>query len=771
MDRLHSRNGRGLLGACLAALGLAAVGGGAGPAAAAFCPNEALRIEQQSTHLPDCRAYEMVTPPDKNGIDISVHPTRTRVSATESPGQPLALVYTALGGFGEVHGSGIGFEYLAQRTGGPGTSGWASHGTTPLQEPMSFEDASQSAEAMYVGYDLNLTRGIFRAFSPLGPAPNSDDIQNLYVRTDLRSPGPGTYQLRTEPFAPVTPVPGDQQVPAHMRVAGVTPDASHLLFYTVYQLTPDAPASTDLVKTYLSTEGGGLAFVGKIPTSGSSCTGAGCIAVTDASVIPGAARMPTMVLGGRHSLSADGSRAFFTVSKATTPVAGTEGNLFLRDTKGTVAPTDDTTTKVNASERVIDTGSTVRYEDAAVDGSVAYFTTPSSLTEDAPTAQGKKLYRWTYAPNGAGKRLTYLSADHEPADALGPVAGVIGTNESGDTVYFLATGQIVSGEPVLNGGLGIYMWREGAGVTYVGQMVDNGDDAKMNVPPATGPDDQLGSRVSPDGDFLLISLHYPPWPGGADHGDCPETSVHAVEIDGKHGCSQLYRYDAEAGGEPLCVSCHPDGSAASNGSVFFQPYRPGAILALPYLNSPMSEDGKTVFFSTDEPLLEEDTNGTTDVYMWEVAGHGSCAAAEVEGCINLISTGTSPQPSFFIEAAKTGSDAFIGTSQQLTGWDVDGSRDIYDVRIGGGLPEPTPLSAPCSGDACVPSTPGPPSPTTPASAVLAGGGNVKPDRPVRCKRKERRVRRNGKIRCVPKRRGRNRGTRANRSGGERRADR
>jgi len=55
------------------------------------CPNEQLRVENDSTDLPDCRAYEMVTPPDK--------------ATRRGPALPYAAGFDALPGVPSDDGS------------------------------------------------------------------------------------------------------------------------------------------------------------------------------------------------------------------------------------------------------------------------------------------------------------------------------------------------------------------------------------------------------------------------------------------------------------------------------------------------------------------------------------------------------------------------------------------------------------------------------------------------------------------------------------------
>src|SRR5205823_14171721 len=87
-------------------------------------------------------------------------------------------------------------------------------------------------------------------------------------------------------------------------------------------------------------------------------------------------------------------------------------------------------------------------------------------------------------------------------------------------------------------------------------------------------------------------------------------------------------------------------------------------------------------------------NEVEDVYEWEQVGTGSCQSEEREGgCVYLLSSGTSPDPSFYLDNDESGENVFFTTRAGLVEGDTDGSYDVYDARVGGGFPEPAPPPA------------------------------------------------------------------------------
>ena len=91
----------------------------------------------------------------------------------------------------------------------------------------------------------------------------------------------------------------------------------------------------------------------------------------------------------------------------------------------------------------------------------------------------------------------------------------------------------------------------------------------------------------------------------------------------------------------------------------------------------------------------------------------------------MITNGRGGLLNILLGSAENGRDVFIYTHSQLVAQDNDTAGDIYDARIGGGIPEGPPVPVECEGDAC--STPAsPPSDATPSSLTFSGVGNVTP---------------------------------------------
>jgi hypothetical protein len=162
-----------------------------------------------------------------------------------------------------------------------------------------------------------------------------------------------------------------------------------------------------------------------------------------------------------------------------------------------------------------------------------------------------------------------------------------------------------------------------------------------------------------------------------------------------------------------------------------------------YQSRYLSNSGR-LFFNSSDALVPADVNGKENVYEYEPAGVGSCqppgygrSASDVfvegaGGCVGLISAGTSSEESAFLDASESGGDVFFLTLSKLSPQDYDTSLDIYDAH------ECTP-SAPCAppsaavppqcttGDSCKPSPS--PQPTIfgeAASETFSGAGNVVP---------------------------------------------
>ncbi len=678
----------------------------------ASCPNAQTRAQQSSEFLPDCRAYEMVSPADKNGGDVLSSSGHTRAAADGS-----AVSFASLIGFGDSHGTGIAAEYMSVRSSepDPGTSGWATHGITPRQEALPFVLALR-AEPTYEGeFSSDLSRGMFLSFTPLTGNSGLTSELKLYLRSDLRTPGAGSYTLLSGcPLceATGTPLPLPPQ-PLYFfpAVAGASADLTHVLFESGANLTADA--SGEEVKLYESDHG----------------------VVRLAGILPDGTPAPVSQAGEHaggnagtprytpHVISADGSRVIFTVPLASD---SSEGALYMRvDHASTV--------QLNASERT-DCGIVVSgelpkappactgapaldpngvqpaiYWNASVDGSRVFFTTTQALTDDAPVNGNGKLFMYdTTRP--AGQRLTFIGRGPVGVEVSGSSDGdgVLGVSDDGRYVYFSAHGQLVAGQPTV--GKGLYVWHDDGSPNGVVSYIGNGERMSLGFSPLVneGSTDWV-SRVTPDGRHLLFATES--GEGLLSRNGGGEKDYDQSGCGGS--CTELYVYSADSA-RLQCVSCNPSGVPATASASALGIATGGAYKRTRHLNRMISDDGRWVFFQTDEALVPRDVNGVSDVYEFDTS----------TGVVSLISSGRDSAPSFVLDSSASGSDVFFATREGLVGWDGDQALDVYDARVGGGFPEPRAAAASCSGDGCPGATGGAPGSLVAGSALVSSGGNL-----------------------------------------------
>jgi Tol biopolymer transport system component len=655
------------------------------------CPNEAIRNEQNS-HLSDCRAYELVSPPVKGGADVLSENGRTRVATDGN-----AVEFASLGAFADISGTGITTEYLSRRDGKPGTNGWSAHGIFPKLDPLSIDGGGAVDLDTSYQADLSsdLSTGILRTFTDLAGDPMVEQVPNLFLRRDLLSSGLGSYELLTPCLVcSGTPLTLLDNGPRPF-VADTTPDFGHVLFESRYNLLSGATGAQPKVYEW---DHGALYLAGILPDA----EGGGPAPIS----VVGAGALATRYT--LHTISDDGSKIFFTVPP----------NAFAKTGKLYMRIDHTTTVQINASERTdcADdpnncTGTPAPlaparagYGTATPDGSKVFFTTDEQLT-DAP---GSGLYVYdTTAPDSDPHNLKLLSPDTDPTS--GPsVLNVMGASDDGSYVYFNANDQLVAGQPDTGGFTDIYLAHAGT-VRYIGTLTGQADDETLNSLGFNWGLTRLASRVTPDGKELLFTSHSGVGLTGYDHG----TGCQSNDLT----CAELYRYDASSD-HLACVSCNPTGAAATSDAGFNLEGTTGGARRTSYLSHPFSNDGRYVFFTSGERLVPDDRNGTVrDVYEYDAA----------TGQLHLITSGQSPDDSYFLDASPDGANVYFSTRQRLVGWDTDNNYDIYDARVHGGFPEPRPPVAECDGDACQGTLGAPPDATSFGSSLLAiGTGNVQP---------------------------------------------
>jgi sugar lactone lactonase YvrE len=354
--------------------------------------------------------------------------------------------------------------------------------------------------------------------------------------------------------------------------------------------------------------------------------------------------------------------------------------------------------------------------------------------------RGADLYRYESTTG----ELMDLSPDSGAPNGA-EVKGILGTSTDGSHIYFVANGKLASGATAggcvgagenVRGLCNLYLWDEGE-TRFITRLEAAGGAERSDEVDWTPAGQSLagttpspkGARVSADGTTVLF-----------------RSQRQLGAFDNK-GIPEFYR-SVEAGA-PVCVTCSPTGAAPASAPRLQGLLQPtfGPQMLATVLTRNLSSNGRRVFFATSDKLVASDENGVSDVYEWEAEDEGTCRSHEEDGgCLYLLSTGTSPRPSFFADASSSGNDAFFFTAQPLVSQDSDELVDVYDVRVEGGIAgQNIPPQPPCSSEQeCLP--PAAPQPSSPVVAPPSGESNPQPA--VQCRKGFKKARRGKKLVCV-----------------------
>jgi DNA-binding beta-propeller fold protein YncE len=671
-------------------------GGGRGSES---CPNEQRRAEQPfGLELPDCRAYELVSPEETGGQDATDSFIDANARAAESSANP-AITYASKGSFGEPKGAATTDQFVSRRNAEKGR--WETQAITPLWNPEATHAGDESSFDATV-FTPELTTGIAATDASLSSsgAPENEALK-LYV-SDFAT---GSYQYVGPALEPL----------------GASTDLSHVVFGTANGVSGWVDGRTFPV----SVTNEGAAIQATVGTQISASLG-------NAHEV-------------WHAVSANGSRVYFSSppsSYSGAPVlyvrenagVGAEQGLSIEEEQSElnkldpkeecIESTKACTVEVDAAEEGAPGPSGGgRYWGASTEGERVFFTDENKLTQDS-TAESRDpdLYEYQIEPGHLYGHLNDLTSDLTVAKAgeHAGVQGVVQISEDGSYVYFVADGVLTKelnarGERASQGscrpateqgsqspqGATCNLYLSHDGETKFIATLAGSDESDWNP----GEEDfteggpEINTAVVDPGGSRLAFLSTRELTGYDDH------DANTGDPD-----AEIFLYEAGAGG-PVCASCSPTGARPVGPSSFAtkrgeEPgsaqYRPRNLLA----------DG-TLFFDSSDALVPHASDGRGNVYEYE------------DGHVYAISNVAGGGESFFLDASPSGEDVFFGSANKLLPQDTGDNVVVWDARKGGGFPV-APAAPSCdNGDSCKPPPSQQPSTFAPTgSATFNGLGNI-----------------------------------------------
>lgn len=640
---------------------------------------QAVRTLCGSAAPPDNRRYELVSPALKNNAEVAVPGSRggtvsdvgySKIQAADPAGN--SFTFTSFTSFGEAAGAPAASQYLAKRTAG----GWGTENISPrgfLESPL---------EPSYRGFTPDLAFGSLVVTEPPLTPEAQTGVENLYLRDN------STGKLQAVTTEQPSLLTGQEFC---TRFSGASSDGSKV-FFGAQGAMAGAPKGNGH-SLYEWSAVGGLKVV-------SVLAGVKKPATPTPRTSFGLAQSECGMEGNlAHAVSEDGRYAFWTY----VPEGSGQPTRLLARIDG------ERTIQLDANAGGTGPSGNGVYWGAAADGTAVLFVGENPLLAGASP---NDLYHYDVP----SETLTDLTAGLGEA---AQVQGVLGASNDASYVYFVALGNLTGSESSPTGGVAqpgkpnLYMWHSGKGLRFIGTL--QGPDSFDWSLESRG----RTARVSPDGRHLAFLSTATKTLSGYDNRISGGADCHVTPSP---LCPEAYLFDA--GADTLtCVSCNPSGS------------RPDGPTFLPGWSNPfegpryLSADGSRLFFETFDALTPGDSNSRRDVYEAEKPGSGSCAEGSSNyvpssgSCLFLISSGSSSDESYLLDASSSGGDVFFATRSQLVGADHDENYDVYDSRVEGGFPEPL-TPEPCEGEGCRPPVTVPPQGTNPGTASFSGPGNA-----------------------------------------------
>jgi hypothetical protein len=709
----------------------------------------------EGTQLLDGRGWELVSPPDKHGAALEAITKEGGIIQAAEDGAGLA--YIAKAPIDNEPAGSRSFaeqQLLATHAG----SGWSTQDIATAHEAVAGLRAGELSE--YKLFSGDLSAGIVEptGATPLSPAASE---ATPYLRED----GDGIYV----PLVSGCPAVEAECLPSVSGLADVPPGTKFGLSEEEGKTSPNTgvefvAATPDLAHAIVTAP---QSLVSGFETDAQSALYEWSRANPPASRLapvsiiehgPSAGELGGASLGDngklvRNAISADGQRVVFSSGE----------HLFLRDlAAGRTIQLDQTEAGAAGGP------GKAAYQGAGNGEEKVFFTDESRLTKEATSVSARPDLYMCEVVEAAGeptcslKDLTKTVNPGEGADVLG---AMIGSGESGSSVYLVATGVLteasdLAGELPQREQPNLYRIDTTTGAVSLVAVLSEGDspdwDAGGNAHVALN---EVTARVSPSGQYLAFMSQR------------RLTGYDNRDVDGGEPDEEVFEYDSVSG-HTVCVSCDPSGArprgvrdpGAEEASLLVDRshtwgekwvaalipgWTPVDIEHALYQSRYLSDEGR-LFFDSSASLVPADGNETQDVYEFEPQGTGGCSAKAVsadvafvgeldgnlvDGCVGLISSGTSGEESAFLDASASGDDVFFLTAAKLSPSDVDDALDVYDAHVCGvGWACPTSAAtaaSPCSNaESCrQPFAPASAS-GPPLSATFSGPGDAAPLAPT-----------------------------------------